>query len=568
MCALTLSSTASFGQSVSGFVLGKIQNFRQTSSVAPVVDATQPFQFGALISPGTATINSATLTFTGTSSPRIFTDKGNGSFSILDTFTTQAQMDAAYQTGNFTVNIVTSDGALSRMIFMLPFSYPVTPPLTVPANNWQNNAIVIDPSVDYTFTWGPFSNAQTVDVIQFAIRNSTVIPAPFPATQTSYVMPAGSLQPNTDYLCDLAFARVAGATTGGTDIGPGYATLAKDTGFMIHTTAGQATPTPTATVTPSATPGTTPTPTATPVVTPTPTPLPTATPTATAATTPTPTATPVPTPTPTPTATPVPSPAQALNISTRMRVETGNNVLIGGFIITGTSPKNVAVRGLGPSLGAFGVPDALVDPTLELRDGSNALILANDDWQTNSAQAAELTALGLALPDPKESGLVVMLQPGAYTAVLAGKNQTTGLGLVEVYDVNSTANSQLGNISTRGFVLTGNNVMIGGFILGGNSNTHVVVRGVGPSLAQFGLSPVLADPTLELHDSNGATLVMNDDWQDDPSSASQLSLLGLAPSDTKESGIYTSLPPGSFTAILAGKNSGTGIGLVEVYNVH
>jgi hypothetical protein len=139
---------------------------------------------------------------------------------------------------------------------------------------------------------------------------------------------------------------------------------------------------------------------------------------------------------------------------------------------------------------------------------------------------------------------------------------------VEVYDINHAAVSQLANISTRGFILTDNNVMIGGFILGGDSDTHVVVRGIGPSLAQSGLSPVLADPTLELHDGNGTSLVANDDWQEDPVSAAQLSSLGLAPHDPKESGIYLSLPAGSFTVILAGKSSGTGIGLVEVYNVH
>jgi hypothetical protein len=576
LCALTLSSTTSFGQSVSGFVLGKIQNFRQTSSAAPVVDSVQPFQFGGLITPGTATINSATLTFTGTASPKSFTDDGVGTFSILDTFVTQAALDAAYGSGNYTVNIDTSAGMFSSTIFLFPFSYPVTPPLTVPASDWQNNAIVIDPSLDYTFTWGSFSNANAVDLIQFAIRNSSVIPAPFPATQTSYTVTAGSLLPNTDYTCDLAFARVAGATTGGTDIGPGYVTLAKDTGFMIHTTAGSATPTPTPAATVTPTPGITPTatppdhtPTPTPTVTPTVTPP--VTPTATPETTSTPPPAPTPTATaePSATATPGSGPAQAVNISTRMRVDTGSNVLIGGFIIAGTAPKNVAVRGIGPSLGAFGVPDTLADPTLELRDGRNALLLADDDWQDDAGQAAQLAALDLALSNPKESGMVTTLQPGAYTAVLAGKDSGTGVGLMEIYDTTPVSASQLGNISTRGFVLTGNNVMIGGFILGGSTgNTNVVVRGIGPSLAGFGLSPVLADPILELHDGNGATLITNDDWQQDPVSASQLSSLGLAPSNAKESGIYTSLPPGAFTAVLAGTSGGTGIGLVEIYNVH
>lgn len=243
--------------------------------------------------------------------------------------------------------------------------------------------------------------------------------------------------------------------------------------------------------------------------------------------------------------------------------------MIGGFIITGEAPKNVAVRGIGPSLIPFGIADALADPTLELRGSDSALLFQNDDWRDDPAQAAQLTALGLALDDPNESGIVATLQAGAsYTAILAGKNGGAGVGLLEVYDTNQAADSQLANISTRGFVQTGDNVMIGGFILAGPSNTGIVVRGIGPSLSQFGLSPVLADPTLELHDGNGALLISNDNWQDDPVPAAQLSALGLAPQDPKESGIFAPLPPGAFTAILAGKNGGTGIGLVEIYNVH
>jgi hypothetical protein len=315
-------------------------------------------------------------------------------------------------------------------------------------------------------------------------------------------------------------------------------------------------------------PGPTPTPSSTPAPTPTPTPAATATPTNTPIMTPTATPAPsvTPTPAPTPSATPVLT--RALNISTRIRVEAGNNVLIGGFIVTGNAAKTVALRGIGPSLSQFGISDALADPTLELRAGDGSLIMGNDDWQENSQQAAQLTALGLAPTHPKEAGLVATLQPGAYTAIVAGKNQGTGVGLVEVYDTNGMADSQLANISTRGFVRTAENVMIGGFILGGNSNgTRVALRGKGPSLAQFGLNPVLADPILELHDSNGATLVSNDDWMSDPISAAQLSAAGFPLSDPKESGIFTSLPPGQFTAILSGKDGGIGIGLVEIYNV-
>jgi hypothetical protein len=252
-----------------------------------------------------------------------------------------------------------------------------------------------------------------------------------------------------------------------------------------------------------------------------------------------------------------------------MLVDTGNNVLIAGFIINGNATKNVAVRGLGPSLAAFGISGFLADPTLELRASNGSVIFANDDWPENPGQAAELSNLGLAPGNPKESGIAIALQPGAYTAVLAGKNQGTGVGVVEVYDTNSGANSQLANISTRGFVRTAENVMIGGFILGGAStNSRVAIRGIGPSLAQFGLSPVLADPTLELHDGNGATIKVNDDWQSDSASAAALTAAGFALSDPKESGIFISLPAGPYTAILAGKNGGIGIGLVELYNLH
>jgi len=162
---------------------------------------------------------------------------------------------------------------------------------------------------------------------------------------------------------------------------------------------------------------------------------------------------------------------------------------------------------------------------------------------------------------------VATLQPGTYTAIVAGTNQTTGLALAEIYDVNSTADSQLANISTRGIVREGNNRIIGGFILVGETRTDVVVRGIGPSLAQFGLSPVLADPTLRLVDENGSTIQSNDDWQDDPSDAAILNLLGLGLQDPRESGIFVSLPPGFYTAILFGVDDGIGLGAVEIYNL-
>ena len=240
--------------------------------------------------------------------------------------------------------------------------------------------------------------------------------------------------------------------------------------------------------------------------------------------------------------------------------------MIAGFIITGNTPKRVVLRGMGPLLAGSGITDFLADPNLELRSSSGALLLSNNNWK--DTQRAEIEATGLAPNDDREAAIVTSLPPGAYSALLTGVGGTTGVGLVEVYDANAASTSELGNISTRGFVQGGNNVMIAGFILGGTTgNDHVALRGIGPSLTQFGVNPALADPTLELHDANGATLVTNDDWETDPVSAAALIANHLAPSNPKESGIYTSLAPGAYTAILAGKNGGIGIGLVEVYSL-
>jgi hypothetical protein len=249
-----------------------------------------------------------------------------------------------------------------------------------------------------------------------------------------------------------------------------------------------------------------------------------------------------------------------------MKVETGDRLMIGGFIVTGNVPKKVVIRGLGPSLAGFGITDFLADPTLELRSSTGTLSQQNDNWK--DTQRAEIEATGLQPSDDRESALVATLLPGNYTALLTGKGGTTGVGTVEVYDANIAGDSELANLSTRGFVQTGNDVMIAGFTLGnGSIPTDVAVRGIGPSLSNVGLNNVLADPTLELRNSNGTLLASNDDWQSDLVSAAKLTAHGLALSNSKESGIYTTMPPGQFTAILAGKDGGIGIGLIEVYRV-
>jgi len=239
--------------------------------------------------------------------------------------------------------------------------------------------------------------------------------------------------------------------------------------------------------------------------------------------------------------------------------------MIGGFIITGASPKKVVIRGMGPSLGAFGLSDLLADPVLQLL-GPGGSVASNDNWK--DGQRSQIEGTPFQPGDDRESVIVATLPPAAYTAILSGQNQTTGLALVELYDDDAqVSDSSLANISTRGFVGTGENVMIGGFILGSASgNTNVVIRGLGPSLSQAGLSNVLADPTTELHDGNGSLLISNDNWMDDPVSAAHLTVNGLAPQNPNESAILTSLGPGAYTAILAGKNACTGIGLVEIYS--
>ena len=270
---------------------------------------------------------------------------------------------------------------------------------------------------------------------------------------------------------------------------------------------------------------------------------------------------------PTPAA--VQAPSQSQNISTRANVGTGDNVLIGGFIITGNNPKQVVLRAIGPSLALSGVSGVLADPLLELHDSTGATVATNDNWMDLSAE--DQTTLNdnmLAPSEDAESALVVTLDPGAYTAIVRGVNDTTGVGLVEAYDIDAgTTDSKLANISTRGFVETGDNVMIGGFILGGGGGgfSTVVVRGIGPSLANDGVANVLADPVIEIHNSDGDLIDSNDNWMDDPN-MQQVSDAGLAPTDPNEAALYKILPAGAYTAILFGAGDSTGVGLVESYN--
>lgn len=259
---------------------------------------------------------------------------------------------------------------------------------------------------------------------------------------------------------------------------------------------------------------------------------------------------------------PAPTPgSQSLNISTRGRVAGGENVLIAGFIINGGS-KNVVLRAIGPSLTSSGISDGLADPVLELRSGNGTLLTSNDDWRTNQASIPP----SLAPTDDRESAIATNLASGAYTATVSGKGSATGVALAEVYDVDTQPSaSALANISTRGNVLTDNNVLIGGFQLGGSgAGSLILARGGGPSLQNFGITSPLADPTIEFHNANGTTLSENDNWRD--TQELEVLYLGLPPTNGLESAIVATRPAGPTTVIVQGKNGTTGVGLVEIFN--
>ena len=257
--------------------------------------------------------------------------------------------------------------------------------------------------------------------------------------------------------------------------------------------------------------------------------------------------------------------ASLANISTRAFVGTGDNVLIAGFIVNGTQDKPLLIRGLGPSLGLppFNLPGVLQDPVLELHDSTGAAINSNDNWK--DSQEAEIEATGLAPSNDVESAIMASLAPGAYTVILRGVDATVGNGLVEFYDLDTSLDSRLPNISTRGTVQTGDDVMIGGFIVGGEEDGVVLVRAIGPSLVPYGVAGALADPALELHDSSGDLIASNDDWRQ--SQEAEIAATGIAPTNDKESAILATLAPGNYTAIVRGADDTTGIALIEAYQL-
>jgi hypothetical protein len=269
------------------------------------------------------------------------------------------------------------------------------------------------------------------------------------------------------------------------------------------------------------------------------------------------------------------TPAYLANLSTRAFVQTSDNVMIGGLIVQGTQPKRVILRAIGPELSQYGVPNAMANPTLELHNASGALIASNDDWQhtimggiITSDQVQDIQNSGHAPGDGRESAIIATLLPGNYTAIVRGLQNTMGVALVEAYDLSPSLHSILGNISTRSFVRTDDDVMIGGFIVQGSESKNVIIRAIGRELSQFGVPDFLADPTLELHNGNGALIASNDNWQHTIISGIITQDQVQAPTDPSESAIIANLPPGNYTAIVRGVSNTTGVALVEVYDLH
>jgi N-acetylneuraminic acid mutarotase len=274
-------------------------------------------------------------------------------------------------------------------------------------------------------------------------------------------------------------------------------------------------------------------------------------------------------------------PARLGNISTRAFVETGDNVTIGGFIVQGTQPKRVIIRAIAPELTQYGVPDPLANPTLELHDGTGALIASNNNWGTTiiggiitANQVQDIRNSGYAPGDELESAIIAELPAGNYTAIMRGVNNMTGVGLVEVYDLSPDTDSILGSISTRAFVQTGDNVMIGGFIVQGTQPKRVIIRAIGPELTQYGVPDPLANPTLELHDGTEALIASNNNWGTTiiggiitANQVQDIRNSRYAPGDELESAIIADLVPGNYTAIVRGMGNTTGVALVEVYGL-
>ena len=459
-----------------------------------------------------------------------------------------------------TTNLDTSDGAAAVEWTPSGFGIPDVPVNSIifdrvnPANMYVGTDIGVYRSIDAGVTWTPFSSGlPRIAVFDLAFQEQVG------SVSTDQVLRVATHGRGIWEMTIPAAAEPSPSPSPSPSVSPTPEPSASPT----------VTPTPEPSATPTITPIPTvpPTPTPSPSVTPSPSPSPSAIPSASPS--PSPTASPSPSTTPVPSASPTPSgsPALLVNIASRLRVERGDRVLIGGFIVRGSSAKRVFIRAIGPSLKNDGnpVPGRLDDPTLELFDRDGTPLAFNDNWQDSEARD-EIANSGLAPEDERDAVIAATLEPDTYTAIMRGKDESTGIGLLEIYDRTQDGNAELANLSSRGFVETDDNVLIGGFILGSqNAGTRVLLRAIGPSLKPR-LADALDDPELEIFDRNGSPIAFNDNWKDSDR-RSEIEETGIAPSEDAESAVLLDAPPASYTAIVRGRQRASGVGVVEIYNV-
>ena len=483
----------------------KRADFTQTSTANPV-PAGAPFHFNSLVtraSGGSFTGATSMITPPPTgiiNTPQNYSLFGDGSLTYDAYFGSQANLDSAFGSGGYSLDI---RGSMQEFTPTLHVSGASSFPPEIPKISnfpFSNGELVVHPTAAFTLSWNSFASHDFVDdviVLTIARGNATVLREVLAPTVTSRAFAANFFQAEQVYTIEISFVKVVERNFASISGSTGLTGFASATRIVMSTSSR----------------------------------------------------------------TPI---SGLANLSTRGMVGTGQTVLISGFVIRSTDsvPMRVILRAIGPTLAFAGLPHPLADPVLSLFDSQQHLIATNDNWRTTQF-AGVITAAGLNPSNELESAIVRDLAPGAYTAIVSGKNNTTGTGLTEVYNLGSNGQAKLINISTRGQVLTQDDVMICGLVVGGAVNHSYLIRALGPSLAHFGVTGVLANPTLQLTTQQGQTIATNDNWR--APQEMEIQATGLAPTDDKESAILHTLGPGTYTAIVRGKSMGTGVALVETY---
>jgi hypothetical protein len=502
--ASTIASAADVGEFY--FVLKK-KNFDQISSAAPALRASVPFQFGSFVDrdPGGSLKQGSRITPPGSGAvnlPQLYTVTASGALEYTSFFANQTNLNNAYGSGGYDLDLEGDQGSYSATLSLAGDSYPAAVP-KISNTNFQNGRLVVNAAAPLTINWNSFSDRGPIDVILLSINS----------------------QSGTNL-----FRGVLPATSTAKAIGANFFKPEQD--YVLELSFIRVTHNNTASI--SGSTGIAGYTTSTRIFI----------------------------------STSSLTPVTGLgNISTRGRVETGNNVLISGFIITGSpnSKLRVVVRAIGPSLAGAGVVGSLPDPILTLFDDQGQVIATNDEWAT-TAGVQQIRDVDLDPSNARESAILRDLAPGPYTAIVSGKNGTSGVGLAEVYNLGSPTDAKLTNISTRGQVRLNAEVMIGGLIVEGPFTKQVLLRALGPSLSSFGVPDVLQNPTMQLFDAQGSLIFANDNWKD--SQQTQIQATNRAPTNDNESAILVNLVSGGYTAIVRGRSQTTGVGLVEAYQLN